>query len=262
MTTYANLIVPGLFLGCSRAFERELDDLVADHKVSLVVRCLPDDVLTKIAAQHAERLGCAMYVVPVRDSEASSDDLFYHFETVYRNIERHIASGHAVLVHCQMGVSRSASVVVAYVMKSQDLCLDSALALVKRQRPEVNPNTGFLRALVRWEERCTGAPSSFALDLYCKWSDRFPQPEATSERVLQVWSSCESSAAEVTDEQKNTSKTAEETVKSEVPCRDDDVDALELSSSRQHREDFLEDLFLSRFGKVVLQKKDNITGNS
>ncbi|OQR81011.1 hypothetical protein ACHHYP_16854 [Achlya hypogyna] len=54
-------------------------------------------------------------------------------------------------VHCKQGVSRSASIVVAYVMKTQQLCRDDALAFVQARRPE--PNAGFLKQLRQYEAR-------------------------------------------------------------------------------------------------------------
>lgn len=46
-----------------------------------------------------------------------------------------------------MGISRSASVVIAYVMKAYDLDLDQALEFVKRRRSCIKPNSGFLKQL-------------------------------------------------------------------------------------------------------------------
>jgi protein-tyrosine phosphatase len=51
--------------------------------------------------------------------------------------------GEAVLVHCDGGVSRSASVVVAYLMASRDLGFDEALSAVRAARLCVRPNEGF-----------------------------------------------------------------------------------------------------------------------
>lgn len=42
-----------------------------------------------------------------------------------------------VLVHCVKGVSRSASVVVAYLMKTQQWGFDQALEYVRARRPQV-----------------------------------------------------------------------------------------------------------------------------
>uniref|UniRef100_A0A8D3BMN1 Uncharacterized protein n=1 Tax=Scophthalmus maximus TaxID=52904 RepID=A0A8D3BMN1_SCOMX len=56
-------------------------------------------------------------------------------------------SGQAVLVHCKMGVSRSASTVISYAMKQQRWPLDVALAYVRDRRSIIKPNEGFMKQL-------------------------------------------------------------------------------------------------------------------
>lgn len=46
-----------------------------------------------------------------------------------------------------MGISRSASVVIAYVMKAYDWNLERALEFVKTKRGCIKPNSGFLKQL-------------------------------------------------------------------------------------------------------------------
>ena len=56
------------------------------------------------------------------------------------------------LVHCAMGISRSASMVLAYLMKYYGYSLNNALSLARSKRPIINPNTGFLEQLSTWEQ--------------------------------------------------------------------------------------------------------------
>lgn len=48
-----------------------------------------------------------------------------------------------VLVHCFAGVSRSTSIVIAYLMKYKDMKFDNAYEFVKSQRTCAWPNEGF-----------------------------------------------------------------------------------------------------------------------
>ena len=52
-----------------------------------------------------------------------------------------------LLVHCAEGVSRSASVVVLFLMETQSMTLDEALAFVKSKRPQVDINPVYLEML-------------------------------------------------------------------------------------------------------------------
>jgi protein-tyrosine phosphatase len=50
---------------------------------------------------------------------------------------------HNVLVHCQMGMSRSSSLVIAFLMKEYGMDYHSARIFAKNKRKIVQPNEGF-----------------------------------------------------------------------------------------------------------------------
>lgn len=52
-----------------------------------------------------------------------------------------------VLVHCRAGQSRSATIVVAYLMKTLNFDLARAYSYVQRRRPAISPNLGFMGQL-------------------------------------------------------------------------------------------------------------------
>ncbi|CAH0023936.1 unnamed protein product [Clonostachys rhizophaga] len=56
-----------------------------------------------------------------------------------------------VLIHCQMGVSRSATVMIAYLMKKRGDSMEQVLRDVRRKR-NINPNVNFLEQLKVWED--------------------------------------------------------------------------------------------------------------
>ncbi|CAF4241299.1 unnamed protein product, partial [Adineta steineri] len=57
-----------------------------------------------------------------------------------------------VLVHCQMGISRSSSIVLAYLMKYHHDTLMKAYDFLLDRRPISCPNHGFLLQLIRYEK--------------------------------------------------------------------------------------------------------------
>ena len=67
------------------------------------------------------------------------------------------------MVHCIAGVSRSASLCMAYLMRYQQMSLASAFEHVKICRPVVRPNKGFLRQLVQWETELNNNNHDYSL---------------------------------------------------------------------------------------------------
>lgn len=62
-------------------------------------------------------------------------------------LDQAVDDGAGVLVHCNAGVSRSVSVVVAYLMSRRRMPFQEALDAVRAVRPAAKPNDGFLRQL-------------------------------------------------------------------------------------------------------------------
>jgi hypothetical protein len=55
-----------------------------------------------------------------------------------------------VLVHCSQGVSRSATLAIAYLMWKQAACYDDVFQAVKAARGVTNPNIGFICQVGGW----------------------------------------------------------------------------------------------------------------
>jgi predicted protein tyrosine phosphatase len=59
--------------------------------------------------------------------------------------------GGNVLIHCYAGVSRSATIVIAYLMRQHLLSLKDAKSLLRSKRPCISPNDGFISQLEAYE---------------------------------------------------------------------------------------------------------------
>ncbi|KAF4016076.1 hypothetical protein G4228_007572 [Cervus hanglu yarkandensis] len=60
-------------------------------------------------------------------------------------------SGGRVLVHCQAGISRSATICLAYLIQSRRVRLDEAFDFVKQRRGVISPNFSFMGQLLQFE---------------------------------------------------------------------------------------------------------------
>uniref|UniRef100_A0A672GDB3 protein-serine/threonine phosphatase n=1 Tax=Salarias fasciatus TaxID=181472 RepID=A0A672GDB3_SALFA len=87
----------------------------------------------------------------VRVYDEDATDLLAHWNDTYNFIVKAKKNNSKCLVHCKMGVSRSASTVIAYAMKEYGWSLEKAYNFVKQRRSIAQPNAGFMRQLAEYE---------------------------------------------------------------------------------------------------------------
>ncbi|XP_010253327.1 PREDICTED: protein-tyrosine-phosphatase MKP1 isoform X4 [Nelumbo nucifera] len=90
---------------------------------------------------------------PSEDITSILYDVFDYFEDVREQ-------GGRVLVHCCQGVSRSTSLVIAYLMWREGQSFDDAFQYVKAARGIANPNMGFACQLLQCQKRVHAIPLS------------------------------------------------------------------------------------------------------
>lgn len=100
-----------------------------------------------------EDKGITYMKVWVRDE--TSDCLTGYFQKAYEFISEvvHQEKEGGVLVHCALGKSRSASLVIMYIMKKFNWCFNRALEYVKSRRAIISPYDGFVNELKDLEKR-------------------------------------------------------------------------------------------------------------
>ena len=119
---------------------------------------LPPSLKASIAESGAKHTWCN-----VRDIEEA--DIKEHFETAYEQIEDARKAGTAILVHCSRGVSRSASLCIAYLMRKEGWDAARARAHVEAARPIILPNEGFWRCMQEYEKEMLGGRSGVYVPL-------------------------------------------------------------------------------------------------
>lgn len=99
-------------------------------------------------------------------TDRSKANLLAILDEAFECIEDAKRQDGAALVHCQVGMSRSASVVIAYLMFSEGMTLHKAFVLVKGKRPVTAPNYGFMEQLVEYEQKLFDGTVTFDLAKY------------------------------------------------------------------------------------------------
>ena len=89
------------------------------------------------------------YKISAEDSE--DYDIKQHFEKAIEFIDNNRKIG-SVYVHCLAGISRSATIVIAYLMKNGKMNFCEAAKYVQSQRSCIYPNFGFCKQLIEYEK--------------------------------------------------------------------------------------------------------------
>ncbi|XP_017492064.1 PREDICTED: dual specificity protein phosphatase 18-like, partial [Rhagoletis zephyria] len=137
-------IVPGVYLTGTFGLQKEAFETA---KVWVVVNATTELPLLKLPTLLAVR-------VPVEDDTAHRIDRY--FDDVADLMETCRRRGYGSVVHCAAGVSRSAALTLAYLLKYTDLSLLEAFRHTRTVRPVVRPNTGFMEQLVEFERKLRG----------------------------------------------------------------------------------------------------------
>jgi dual specificity phosphatase 12 len=172
MLNNCDQILPFLYLGGVDAVADT--QCVVNQGIRAVVCCLRElEFPTKEFSKDLE-----YYRVDVEDMSREPIELFFPEATEF--IHSWISREQPVLVHCRAGVSRSASVVMSYLVTYQGYSLHDAFFLVRSHRSIVSPNLGFMEKLCEYEEAKKDTDSTVDINKYISW---YTTPESSRAAV-------------------------------------------------------------------------------
>ncbi|XP_072289066.1 dual specificity protein phosphatase 26-like [Eucyclogobius newberryi] len=139
--SHADEVWPRLYIGDQQSAENRGD--LYKHRITHVLNAAH----SKHKGQPEIYRGLQIEYMGIDARDSCDFDLSVHFQSAANFIHRALSKGGKVLVHCHVGVSRSATLVLAYLMLKQNLTMVEAICAVKENRGVI-PNRGFLRQLI------------------------------------------------------------------------------------------------------------------
>ncbi|EKX53889.1 hypothetical protein GUITHDRAFT_100853 [Guillardia theta CCMP2712] len=141
---YPAEVIPGeLYLG---DWDHAKDETSLDHlnvRSVITIHQRPKDISFGSKRQHLR----------LQQDDVDTDGILQHIDASNNFIERAISKKHATLVHCGAGISRSASLCVAYLIHRFKWPASRAVAHVVRCRKVARPNEGFMKALHDYQKK-------------------------------------------------------------------------------------------------------------
>lgn len=140
-------IIPGLYLGPYSSAMRSKCEYLLTNNITHII-CIRQAVEAHFIRPNFPETFKYM-VLDIAD--AATENIIQHFAKVKKFLDDCWLSGGKALIHGNAGISRSAAVVIAFIMEKYGLTYKRAFLLVQRKRFCINPNEGFAQQLKEYE---------------------------------------------------------------------------------------------------------------
>ncbi|KAL4235103.1 Dual specificity protein phosphatase 3 [Mactra antiquata] len=153
LTNQYNEVYPNVILGDSTIAKkpRDLKELGVTHVLNCACGSGFNQVNTTEVLYAPHRI--KFHGIPAKDIRQFS--LYEYFNEAASFIDDAVNNEGKIYVHCVAGVSRSATIVIAFLMLRRKLPLMDAVKIVREDRG-ILPNDGFLNELVRLNDELYG----------------------------------------------------------------------------------------------------------
>ena len=162
-----NEIIPHLYL--SNWYTSNNTEILHKYNIKAVIT-LETQPKPDFIYKYYKNYGVDNMYIKLHDSPDAN--ITQYFDKTYDFIDKHISKGENVLVHCMAGVSRSATIVLNYIIRKMyetnqvSTCpckfVDQVLEFARTKRPVVNPNSGFMKQLLM-----------YAIEYQKKWKQNY-----------------------------------------------------------------------------------------
>ena len=132
-------IIPGLYLSGVECIQVHLKKKEITHVMSVLKTYMPtiDETYNHMK---------------IEINDEAKKHIEQYFDEAHKFIDDALEKQEKVLVHCYAGISRSATIVISYLMKKNKISYEKAYEMVKKSRSCISPNFSFYVALKNYEK--------------------------------------------------------------------------------------------------------------
>ncbi|CAF0922519.1 unnamed protein product [Didymodactylos carnosus] len=131
-----------LYLGSGKD-ANDIEQLL-ENKITHILNCTLEWAINPALPEHIK-----VKKIPLKD--ITEENISEQFDIVYDFLNEIKQQGGRVLIHCVVGRSRSASLVLSYLMKAEKMNLGEAYAYLLNCRNQIKPNDSFIKQLMFYE---------------------------------------------------------------------------------------------------------------
>ncbi len=153
-------------------------DTISKHNITHILNCAAEiDV-------PGDNNDCVTYLkYPFLDHP--NEDILRKLPEALDFIGNVLKTNNTLVVHCYLGISRSTSLVAAFLMKSRKLSVLKALGIIKKVHPRAHPNPGFYKQLEWFNAMNYSVDPGYPP--YKKWKQDIHTPFSIQNNLPQLW---------------------------------------------------------------------------
>lgn len=148
MPSYS-LIKNGIFIGNAHSvignFATKDPDILDEKNIKVVISALTEEEYDDYMIAKEDFPNCDWHRLVIDDNP--EEKISEHFFSVHKIISQAVSENKNVVVHCAAGMSRSPTLVIAYLMIENRWNYEEAISFVRKRREIIDPNVGFIKQL-------------------------------------------------------------------------------------------------------------------
>jgi len=149
-----NEIIPHLYI--SNWDTSNNPEIIRLHNIKAVITLETTNKPTQILRYYYSN---KIDFIHIQIIDMKESDIGKYFDSTYNFIQKHISKNENVLIHCAAGISRSATIILNFILRDMfrkynlkhekpEEILIYSLDIARTKRPIINPNPGFINQLL------------------------------------------------------------------------------------------------------------------